>query len=59
MGMVYKHTLTHSHTHTHTAVSPTIIILKQALIYFPVLACVDAPIRLLGHIIGFFYTLVM
>ena len=39
--------------------SPTVIILKQALAYFPVFACVDAPIPVLSHCIGFLYTCLM
>jgi hypothetical protein len=36
-----------------------VIILKEALLYFPVLACVDAPVRVLGYCIGFLYTLLL
>eukprot|EP00731_Ephydatia_muelleri_P028987 Em0020g631a len=32
------------------------IFFEQAVAYFPVLACVDAPIPVLGHCIGFMYT---
>ena len=39
--------------------SPTVIILKEALAYFPVLACVNAPVRVVGYIVGFFYTLLL
>ena len=39
--------------------TPAVIILSQAVAYFPVFACVDAPIPLLGHVIGFFYTLLL
>lgn len=40
-------------------VTPTIIILRQALIYFPVLACVNSSIPILTHYTGFFYTLLI
>jgi len=39
--------------------TPAVVILSQALAYYPVFACVDAPIPLLGHVIGFFYTLLL
>ena len=47
------------YTHPSPVATPTVIILSQAVAYFPVFACVDAPIPLLGHVIGFFYTLLL
>ena len=53
----------HTHTlYTCNSVSVNsfaVIILKEALLYFPVLACVDAPVRVLGYCIGFLYTLLL
>ena len=49
----------HTHHPMHAALSPTVIILKEALAYFPVLACVDAPVRVVGYCVGFFYTLLL
>ena len=42
-----------------TVLSPTVIVLSQALVYYPVFACVSAPIPAFGHIIGFLYTSLM
>ncbi|XP_064405982.1 receptor for retinol uptake stra6-like [Halichondria panicea] len=39
--------------------SPTVIILKQTLAYFPVLACVDGPLPLLSHTLGCLHTLLL
>lgn len=39
--------------------SPAVMILSQALAYFPVFACVDTPLPFLGHSIGFIYTCLM
>lgn len=40
-------------------VTPIVIILRQALIYFPIISCVDSSIPLLGHFLGFIYTLLV
>lgn len=39
--------------------TPSLIFLRQALLYFPVLACVDAPVPLLAHCLGCLYTLLL
>jgi hypothetical protein len=36
--------------------TPTVIILSQSLAYFPVFACVDTPLPILGHLLGLLYT---
>ena len=36
--------------------TPTVIILSQSLAYFPVFACVNTTIPVLGHLLGLLYT---
>ena len=39
--------------------TPTVIILSQSLAYFPVFACVDTALPILGHLMGLLYTSLM
>ncbi len=40
-------------------VTPTVIFLRQSLLYFPVLSCVSTCLPALGHFLGLLYTLLM
>ncbi len=53
------HALSLTHIHTtldHLVVTPLFYVLGIAFLYFPVLACVDAPIPFIGHAVGLPYT---
>lgn len=41
------------------ALTPAVLILRQSMAYFPVFACVDPPVPIVGHVIGLFYTLLL
>ncbi|XP_064406724.1 stimulated by retinoic acid gene 6 protein-like isoform X2 [Halichondria panicea] len=46
LGIVYR-----------TLITPLLVVLILSLQYFPLFACVNAPIPLLGHIIGLIYSI--
>lgn len=39
-----------------SVLSPVVVLLYMAAKYFPLFACMDAPIPLVGHILGLIYS---